>query len=414
MKIRNLLFFSCALLFITARTAPGQVAVARGDRPAVNFNPGISVVIDSALYGAGGGDPLMDELKNIRGFEPARGGFERGFNLDEIEIMFSADVDPYFKAWVVVEIEDDGADIEEAAIITTALPYGLQLKLGKFLSDFSRLNARHGHDWNFGDAPLAHHLIMGTGNWADVGVQLSWLTPAPFYLEAALEVFQGDNRISFPYLGEDPLPSRQDPRVFLGWLKASPNLYGPHAMQLGLFAGRGVRQDEYPLGDGAGTTYLDGHQWIYGADVVYRYTPPGSYGQGTLTVEGGYLARRKDVEVVDPGDPPSPLSPGESLVEEQDGLYLQGVYGFAPRWRFGLRGELVGLTNSRRDPLGFRENFDESRRATAMIDWTLTEFSRLRLQGSHGRYDLADGRENISEVFLQGIFTIGAHPAHRF
>ena len=49
-----------------------------------------------------------------------------------------------------------------------------------------------------------------------------------------------------------------------------------------------------------------------------------------------------------------------------------------------------------------------------MIDWTLTEFSRLRLQGTFGSYDTDEGKEEVAEVFLQAVFSLGAHGAHIF
>jgi hypothetical protein len=56
-------------------------------------------------------------------------------------------------------------------------------------------------------------------------------------------------------------------------------------------------------------------------------------------------------------------------------------------------------------------------RLTAMIDWSPSEFSRIRLQYARdrSRQDTATG-ETISDniVFLQYIYSLGAHGAHRF
>lgn len=425
MKIKNILFFSCALSLITARSAPGQVAAARGDRPAVNFNPNISVVVDGAYYWHSGDEEIDHVLEELRGFGHAHDdgdhhhdhGFESGFNLREIELMFEADVDPYFKSWAIVGVDPGGAELEEAVVLTTSLPYGLQVKLGKFFSDFSRLNAQHAHEWNFTDQTLIYQVLLGDHGLNEIGAQLSWLAPAPFFFLAGLEVLQGDNEVAFEYHGDGPLPERDGPRLFLGWLKASPNLSGNHAFQAGLFAGRGIRQEEDlgPQGHSDPSShYLDGHQWIWGADFVYKYTPPGSYGQGDLTIEGGYMGRRSKLKLVADNDPERRDLLGRSEIAEQDGLYIQGVYGFAPRWRFGIRGETLGLLNREKELSGERENFHSSWRASAMVDWTLTEFSRLRLQGNHGRYDTDEGKEGVSEVFLQAVFSLGSHPAHRF
>ncbi len=412
----------------TGLTQAQSVSGTRGgNRAVMNFNPEISVIIDGSFYGHSGHESLSHASEEIRGFghvhtDDEHGhdhdhGFEKGFNLRHLELMLQADIDPYFKGWAIIAVEEHGAEIEEAVVLTTALPAGFQIKLGKFFSDFSRLNAQHAHEWNFVDAPLIHQLLLGDHGINEKGVQLSWMAPTPFYLILGAEVLQGENETAFKYHGDGPLPERDGPRLMLGWLKAAPNLYGPHALQFGLFAARGVRQEEHlgPMGhEDIGSHYLDGHQDLWGADLVYKYAPPRAYGHGTLTLEGGYLTRRKDLELVAHNNPALAGLLGRSLVEEQNGLYAQAIYGFAPRWRLGLRGEMLGLTNQQTKPSGARTAFDESYRATAMLDWTLTEFSRLRLQGTHGRYDLDDGKEDISEVFLQAVFSIGAHGAHRF
>jgi len=49
---------------------------------------------------------------------------------------------------------------------------------------------------------------------------------------------------------------------------------------------------------------------------------------------------------------------GTSLKEDQDGIYLQTIYGFAPRWRAGLRGEITGLTNKQTKPSGAKQSFN--------------------------------------------------------
>jgi hypothetical protein len=423
--------FFVAFLWFAAIVAPQPAmaqSVERGARTGLSFNPDISVVIDSIFYGYDGPGPLGEALEELRGFGHAHGpgddhhhhhdhGFEKGFNLRHLEVMFSADVDPYFKGWATVAVDPDGAELEEAVVLTTALPLGLQVKLGKFYSDFSRINAQHAHEWNFVDAPLIHHLLLGDHGLNEIGLQLSWLTPAPFFLKAGIEVLQGKNETAFEYHGDGPLPERSNPRLFVGWLRAAPNLTGRHALSMGIFAGRGVRQEEHLGPDGhddIGSHYLDGYQWLYGADFVYRYAPPRAYGHGSVILEGGYLARKKEVDLIAHNNPARAGLIGRTRKEEQDGIYLQAAYGFAPRWRLGLRGEVIGLTNKWELPSGAERSFDESYRATAMIDWTLTEFSRLRLQGSHGRYDLEDGKKEIQEVLLQAVFSFGSHGAHRF
>src|SRR5262252_6586713 len=52
------------------------------------------------------------------------------------------------------------------------------------------------------------------------------------------------------------------------------------------------------------------------------------------------------------------------------------------------------------------------RRTTIMVDWSLSEFSRLRAQ--YAWDEARAGHELDHQLFLQYIFAIGAHGAHKF
>ena len=54
-----------------------------------------------------------------------------------------------------------------------------------------------------------------------------------------------------------------------------------------------------------------------------------------------------------------------------------------------------------RDPTAF----------SAMVDWSNSEFSRLRLQFNRESF-AEDGHDN--QLMLQYIMSLGAHPAHTF
>lgn len=381
-----------------------------------SMNPAIAVIIDGVYTRS----DLDRRLGDIRGFNylgDTDDVANDGFDLREVEVGLRADIDPYFSGWAIAIMNDDGLALEEAVVLTTFLPWGLQLKMGKFLSDHSRLNAQHPHYWNFSDGTLVSRLLFGDGALNEKGVQTSWLAPTPFYLNFGVEALQGDNENAFGYIGEGPLDTKRGPRAFIGWVKTAPNLCGGHAMEVGAFAGRGVHQEAHlDIDDNPGEDrFLAGHQMFWGADMVYKFSPPNTaYGKGVFTVEGGYVARKKDVDLIESTVPGDTGFIGRAQEDRQDGLYLQSMYGFAPRWRAGLRGETLGITNNNKNYDGTTDDAGQSYRGTAMIDWTLTEFSRIRLQGSHGRYDFEDGKENVNEIFLQMIFTMGAHGAHTF
>jgi hypothetical protein len=59
---------------------------------------------------------------------------------------------------------------------------------------------------------------------------------------------------------------------------------------------------------------------------------------------------------------------------------------------------------------GYQNSDHDPHRWSAMIDWSPSEFSRLRLQ-----YARDDSREKSdNQAFLQYIMTLGAHGTHQF
>ena len=80
---------------------------------------------------------------------------------------------------------------------TRSLPWGFQLKGGKFRSSIGRLNVQHPHVWDFADAPLVNRAFFGSDGLVEVGAQMNWLAPTPFYLLLGAELLQGENEASF-------------------------------------------------------------------------------------------------------------------------------------------------------------------------------------------------------------------------
>lgn len=410
--------------------APG--ASTSGDRPQgsrvagmiQDMNPDISAIIDTYYHNNdldGGIDRVGEE---IAGFGHSHGGgdahehshshIEEGFNMRHLEIMLSGEVDPYFKAHAIAAVSEEGSEMEEAVIETTALPFGFAIKAGKFFSDFGRINPQHSHEWDFVDQPLIYKLTLGEHGLNEKGVQLSWLAPTPFHLLFGAEALQGENEMLFNHIGDDPLPAKDGPRLGVGWIKFAPDLPGNHGLQAGVSAGYGVHQEAHDgTGDGSDDHWLDGHSRFWNLDCVYKYDTAGPYGQGDLILQGEYFRRDKDLDVA--RHDINPLLNGMDREDRQDGYYVQAVYGFLPRWRGGLRWEQVGLLNEQDLPTGKTNEFDDSSRLSGVIDFNPTEFSRLRLQLNRGDYAFLDGdKEKAWEAFVQLMISLGTHGAHKF
>src|SRR2546427_2897754 len=113
-----------------------------------------------------------------------------GFTAQEVELAFSAIVDPYFKGEIYLTIPNlSGIEVEEAFATTTSLPWNLQIKGGSFRSAFGRQNGQHLHVQDFTRRPLINAAFLGADGMRGPGVQVSWLAPLPFFLTLYGEAF---------------------------------------------------------------------------------------------------------------------------------------------------------------------------------------------------------------------------------
>lgn len=411
------------------------------------FNPAISVILDFTYA------HITHDLDDPPGFELGGHhhghdhdhGIAEGFNLREVELTITGTVDPYFDALAMLAFTHDHVEIEEAYITTRMLPAGFQLKAGKFFSDVGYINKQHPHDWLFVDQPWMREYFFGDEGLNEVGVQMTWLPPTETYLRFGVEVLQGETEGIANYIGDGHheivtmLPAGQEPerhrwradkefrekdgpRLFTGFVKAAPDIGLNHALQLGAFGGYSrVMQLEDAHSSGRLETW-DGDGWFAGVDAVYKYDGQGVMGHRNLVLQAEYIYRELDLAYKS-----RQFENFSSLVTtdandqkwRQDGLYVQGVYGFRPRWNAGLRVDVLGIQNDGFAGRGVREDFGTSWRYTGQISYAPTEFSRIRAQVSY--MDLADDDHNGHDhdhdawmFVLQYNISLGAHGAHAF
>ena len=151
-------------------------------------------------------DPDVSRRLNLGDHDPQ----QRGFSLRNAEIAMDGAVDPYFKGFanIVFKLDNDQGtevELEEAYLQTASLPANLQLKAGQFFANFGRQNPQHPHQWAFVDQPVILSRTLGPEGLRNLGAQLSWLVPAPFYTETFLGLFnsQSGQAFSFRNPGED-------------------------------------------------------------------------------------------------------------------------------------------------------------------------------------------------------------------
>ncbi|MDD4881590.1 MAG: TonB-dependent receptor [Gallionellaceae bacterium] len=393
-----------------AATPPAAEApVADGPAAAANtFNPAISLVL-SGLYANLSHDPAD---YRISGFIPGGeiGPGQRGFSLAESELGVYANVDPWFYGGLNFAIHpDDTASAEEAFLQTTALPDGVRIKFGRFFSGIGYLNEQHAHTWDFVDAPLAYQAFLG-GQMGDDGVQVKWLLPTDQFLELGAEAGRGRNfpgsdrdqnglgsATLFAHTGGD-IGDSHSWSAGLSWLSTSP---------------RDRQYDDTDLFATPVTNSFDGRSRLWLADFVWKWAPHGNGERVNFKLQGEYFHRNESGDLTYDVNSDSTGSHTDRYRSAQSGGYLQGIYQFMPAWRVGLRYDRLdsGSVNLASNAGNLANSDYKPSKYSLMVDWTPSEFSRVRLQFAQ---DKSQQGITDNQMFLQYQMSLGAHGAHIF
>lgn len=402
-------------------TKAETAAVAASSRPASEgaFNPAVSLVLQGT-YARTSQDP---DTFRITGFVPSGGEVgppKRSFGLGETELAIAANIDPYFRGVAIASLAPEGGvDVEEAYFQTLALPQGLTLKGGRFFSGLGYLNEQHQHAWDFQDAPLPYKAFLGNQLRQD-GVQLRWIAPTDLFIELGAELasgnqFPGSDRNKngvggasiFGHLGGD-IGASYAWRAGLSYLKTSPQ--------------NRTYADIDSLG-AAVTNSFTGNARLWVADAVLKWAPNGNSTSTSFKLQGEYFRFKQNGRLTYDDTAGGALfgAVADTFDARQSGWYLQGVYQFIPQWRVGYRYDRLnfgavnnGIVDNAAGPAAadfpLLTPYSPSRN-TLMFDWNPTEFSRFRLQFARdqSRLGAAD-----NQVFVQYIYSLGAHGAHKF
>jgi len=365
-----------------------------------NFNPAIGVIINGALR------TYSDKPEEhfIPGF-PAGGESllaDEGLTIGESEFVFTANVDDWFYGQVTAAVAQEDGEIniglEEAYLDTLSMPANTTLRFGRFFSSVGYLNDKHAHTWAFADQALPYRAFMGS-QYGDDGIQFRWLAPTDLFVELGGEVFRGSN-----------YPAAGDANSGLGTKSLFVHLGGDlgysHSWSAGLSWLDAEARDR-SSGDEDNPLIFDGSSDIYIADFVWKWAPNGNVRERNLVFQSEYFWRNEKGQYTLPdADTPAPIN------SDATGWYAQLVYQWRPRWRVGMRMDGVSqdstsseLVGTPLDPLG-----QDPLRYSMMLDYSNSEFSRIRLQFNRDE----SGLENGNQFTLQYIMSIGAHGGHEF
>jgi len=386
--------------------AQEQPAVQAASSSESAFNPAILLVL-GGTYGQLKQDPAVPATGFAMSAHP---GHSQGFNLGESELGISANIDPDFRGIATLALASaGGVTVENAFVQTSALGNGLNLKFGRYFSGLGYLNEQHAHTWDFVDQPLVYASLWNNQLGED-GVQVKWLAPTDTFIELGAELGRGRG---FP--GTDRVKNGIGSGVLFAHIGDDIGI--EHSLRAGISLHQTRRTDavstavaDLPGTPGGVNNSFSGDSRTVGMDFVWKYSPDGN--NRHLKVQGEYFQRREsglltyDTALANISD---------RYAATQSGWYLQSVYQFMPHWRSGLRYDRLDPGTASMGALNagnIISNYGfQPTRTSLMLDYSPSEFSRLRLQlaRDNSRQGLPD-----NQLFVQYIMSLGAHGAHQY
>ena len=441
-----------------AQAAPAsRPSMRTGDNA---FNPAIGVVLNAMFV------DRSDEEVGLPGFQLGHESErpDKGFSLGHSELSMSGNIDDKFRGALVLGLGAHGGEteveLEEAYIQTLAgsgMPDGVRLKAGRALWTFGYLNEHHAHSDDFADRPLPYKAFLD-GAYNDDGAELSVVIPGDIYSEIGGGLFRG---------GDVPFGGSESGReAWSAYARVGGDVGRNSALRLGAYvldgeahgrAGAPHEHEEDEHGHGEEDEHAhegeEGHDdenghhdhaeyfsegsfagdtQLFGVDFRYTLAPTGNAREQELILQGEYFRRSEsgvytlteeheectdrlvDTDssgTIDDADTPHDHEVCETHVDEMaqafngdaNGWYAQAVYKFLPQWRVGAR-------YARLSPPSDADLDNDISTFSAMLDWTNSEFGRVRLQ--YNRETFGDVRDN--QLILQYVMSLGAHAAHAF
>jgi hypothetical protein len=350
----------------TARLAPVNID-----------NPAISFVVDTTFA-----HDANSSWQSI--------GYPNGadFKLRTGELFISAPIDPFLRGYASINgTSDEKFDIEEAAVVTTALPWNFTVKGGRFHADVGRFPHWHDEQLPFVDRPPSIDRLIG-GESGSEGVEVSWLAPIEHYIDLTGGLYDTIGAERLGDLNDNGFFGRRDfsELTVLG----RPHTYFDLTDTLNLELGGtwfGVPQKS--------------ERNAYGIDVTLRHQPgTTTFYQGFVLGSEWYWNRERFTSRDDTG-----------LIVDRNRVGRKGGYGyfeafFDRRYSAGAR---FDYSESPEDLVDLPHSRDLARTGSAFVTWQPSEFQRLRFQ-----FDNTWGDQPTNQRYtIQWTAFIGSH-SHGF
>lgn len=310
----------------------------------------------------------------------SRGSHDDGFELQEVELQLSSDVDAYFRAEARLALhpeEDDGAghthsfafEPEEVFVETISIPR-VTIRAGKFYANFGKYNIIHTHALPFIYRSQLQLAMFGDEGLSENGIRASFLAPLPWFSDVTIHAMQPTNEEVFT-----------DSHRTLAYLLKWTNLWDLSdslTFELGTSALTHSAHDH--------ESEIEDKTSMYGADFTFKWRPLKNGNSASLMWSTEFIHKDR--------------SGTNNLKNSGYNTFVR--YQLSRRW----------FTQLQYEHLGLGQNLGKDLNAyTGLVAFVPTEFSAIRLQ-----YDsIHDGEDKPNKrMMLQLNISIGAHPAHMY
>jgi hypothetical protein len=354
--------------------------------------------------------PDISAVGDLIGDLSPKGSTQEGgerFGVREVEVAVQAAVDPYFRGDVFLGLSDlEKVSIEQAYLTATSLPWGLEVRLGRFLMPVGKQNTTHRHDLHTVDYPYAIQRFFGEEGLKGTGIYASRIfAPFGFYQEVILTMVdrfgEADEGVAPTIV---PVNKKLDGLGYSGRLRNYWDINEASNVELSFSGVTGKREQPVFFLSDVAPFATPARQTILGTDFTYRWRPlqQGLYKSFILQAE---LMRQLNEK-----DPRLALPAGVTAADFSYGgpdRNFTGAYVFA-RYQVTRRGYLGGRLDTIQDEGAAGRT---STAASGYLEYFPSEFSKLI--AGYERYSPAEGSAT-NRILLQAAFALGPHKPHPF
>jgi hypothetical protein len=256
----------------------------------------------------------------------------------EIELAVQAAVDPYFRGDIFLGLSDlEKVSIEQAYLTATALPAGLEARLGRYLMPVGKQNTTHRHDLHTVEYPyviqsfLSPDGLKGTGLWVS-----KIFAPLGFYQELQVTAVDRFGEDSDSLFTQDPVNKQLSGLGFSARFRNYWDISEAANIELSASAITGKRAQPLicaaadvlspcAVEDGR-SLGVSARQSVVGADFTYRWRPLQQGLYKSLIVQAEFMRQ------INQGNPDLPTVAGETVEFLGPQRGFSGFRSSSPAW----------------------------------------------------------------------------------